>query len=66
MYHTVSYVYRVFWFVLCICPVFINSCSRFKKKRTNKNVLKQKDENKEVPACLRRKAEVYTFRETAY
>ena len=52
------------------CCVFVRFLStavqRFKKKKTNKNVLKQKDENKEVPACLRRKAEVYTFRETAY
>lgn len=55
MYHIVSYFYQV----LCICCGFYKQLLKFLRKKTNKNVLKQKDKNKEVIACRRRRKEVF-------
>lgn len=38
---------------------FYKQLLKILRKKTNKNVLKQKDKNKEVIACLRRKKEVF-------
>lgn len=40
---------------------FYKQLLKILRKKTNKNVLKQKDKNKEVIACPRRKKEVFVL-----